>query len=87
MQAKDLQLKGLRVASMPIVDRFVERMRLREALAMAIANDGYVDALLLLLKNVLIERSALYAIEDWAGQFDPRLVSGGKIGDDLLAIT
>jgi transposase len=84
MQADDLQLKGLRVASVPIVDRFVERMRLREALATVIPNERYIDALLLLLKNVLIERSALYAIEDWAGQFDPRLVSGGKIGDDRL---
>jgi len=84
MQEQNLRLKGLRVGSLPILDRFIERMRLREELLSAVRNEGYVDALLVLLKNILVDRNALYAIRDWAMEFDPRLVAGGEIGDDRL---
>lgn len=84
MQERNLRLKGLRVGSLPILDRYIDRMGLRAELLSAVRNEGYVDALLVLLKNVLVDRNALYAIDDWACQFDPRLVAGGKIGDDRL---
>lgn len=84
MQGQNLRLKGLRLGSLPILDRFIERMRLRAELVSAVGNEGYVDALLVLLKNILVDRNALYAIEDWAAPFDPDLVAGGEIGDDRL---
>jgi len=84
MQEENLGLKGLRVGSLPILDRFIERMGLRGELLLAIPSQGYVDALLVLLKNILVDRDALYTIEEWGEQFDPRLVAGGKIGDDRL---
>jgi len=84
MQGENLILKGLRVGAVPIIDRFIERMKLREELVGALGNERYADAIIVLLKNVLIERSALYAIEEWVSQFDPALMAGGKIGDDRL---
>jgi Domain of unknown function (DUF4277) len=48
-------------------------------------NAGYADAVLALLKNILVDRNALYAIEEWVGLFDAGLVSQGKINDDKLA--
>lgn len=84
MQDDKLQLKGLRLGGIPIIDWFIGRMGLREILSSAVSNPAYVEAILLLLKNILIDRNALYAIREWTGQFDPRLVGGGKIGDDRL---
>jgi transposase len=84
MQEEKLSLKGLRVGSLPILDRFIERMGLRAELSLVITHAGYVDALLVLLKNILVDRNALYAIAEWAAAFDPVLVAGGKVGDDRL---
>lgn len=84
MQEEDIQLKELRVAAIPIIDRFIERMNLRNELLAALGNEGYADAITVLLKNILTERSALYTIKEWASQFDPKLVAGGKIGDDRI---
>lgn len=45
----------------------------------------YAEAILLLLKNILIEHNALDAIREWAAAYDPTLVYGGGFGDDVLA--
>jgi transposase len=75
----------LRIGALPILNRFIERMGLEEELTLALRSPGYADAILILLKNILIERNALYAIEEWAALFDPGLLSRGKINDDKLA--
>jgi Domain of unknown function (DUF4277) len=85
MQAQKFQLQALRVGALPILNRFIERMALEEELSLALKNAGYADVMLALLKNILIERNALYAIEEWAGLFDAGLASQGKINDDKLA--
>jgi transposase len=85
MQKERYQLRGLRIGALPILNRFIERMGLEEELTLALRNPGYADAILVLLKNVLIERNALYAIEEWAALFDLDLLSRGKINDDKLA--
>lgn len=84
MQDDKLRLKGLRLGGIPIIDWFIARMGLREILLSVLLNPAYVDAILVLVKNILIDRNALYAIQEWTGQFDPQLVGGGKIGDDRL---
>lgn len=84
MQAESFRLRRLRVGSLPILDQFIERMGLRTELLRALSHRGTVDALVVLLKNILVDRDALYAIEEWGEQFDPYLVAGGKIGDDRI---
>jgi len=85
MQEKNLRLRGLRVGALPILNHFIERMGLREELALALKNCDYADALLGLVKNILIERNALYAMEEWTASYDSGLVAQGKMGDDKLA--
>jgi transposase len=70
---------------LPLLDRVMERIRLLDHLSEATRHVPYAEALLLLLKNILLERHALYAIREWSAQYDPALVYGGKYGDDMLA--
>jgi transposase len=84
MQEERLRLRGLRVGALPILNRFIERMGLEEELIAALKNPGYTDALLALVKNILVERNALYAVGEWAALYDGGLVAQGKIGDDKL---
>jgi transposase len=84
MQEERLRLRGLRVGALPVLNRFIERMGLEEELTLALKNPGYTDALLALLKNILVDRSALYAVGEWAALYDVGLIAQGKIGDDKL---
>lgn len=84
MQEERLRLRGLRVGALPILNRFIERMGLEEELTLALKNPGYTAALLALLKNILVDRSALYAVGEWAALYDVGMIAQGKIGDDKL---
>src|ERR1700751_3624145 len=84
MQEEKLRLRGVRVGALPILNRFIERMGLEEELTLALKNPGYADALLALIKNILVERNALYAVGEWVALYDVGLVAQGKIGDDKL---
>ena len=84
MQEEQLRLRGLRVGALPILNRFIERMGLEDELTLALKNPGYADALLALIKNIMVERNALYAVGEWIALYDVGLVAQGKIGDDKL---
>jgi transposase len=72
------------VGALPILNHFIARMGLAEELTLALNNAGYVDALLALTKNILVDRNALYALAEWAALYDVGLLAQGKIGDDKL---
>jgi len=84
MQEERLRLRALRVGALPILNHFIERMGLAAELTLALKNAGYADALLALMKNIVVERNALYAVGEWAALYDVGLVAQGKIGDDRL---
>jgi len=84
MQAENLRLHALRVGALPILNCIIERMALADELTLALKNSGYAEALLALIKNILVERNALYALGEWAALYDAGLVAQGKIGDDTL---
>jgi transposase len=84
MQEENLRLHALRVGALPILNCMIERMGLAEELALALKNPGYADALLALIKNVLVDRDALYAVGEWVALYDAGLVAHGKIGDDKI---
>src|SRR5262244_1248086 len=84
MQGESLRLRALRVGALPILNRIIARMGLAEELTLALKNSGYAEALLALIKNILVERNALYAVGEWAALYDDGLVAQGKIGDDKL---
>src|SRR5215475_8747680 len=85
MQGENLRLRALRVGALPILNCIIARMGLADELTLALKNPGYAEALLALIKNILVERNALYAVGEWAALYDPGLVAHGKIGDDKLA--
>src|SRR5215471_7230649 len=84
MQEESLRLRALRVGALPILNQFIARMGLADELTLALKNAGYAEALLALIKNILVDRNALYALAEWAALYDVGLVAQGKIGDDKL---
>lgn len=85
MQEKNLDFKKQRMAAMPIIDHVMRQFGLRTILSAAIKHERHVDAIEILIKNVLLTRSALYRVGEWAESFDPRLACGGRFNDDVLA--
>ena len=84
MQEENLNLRSLKIGCLPIIDVFIERMGLKDKLAKALSNSGYAEAVIILLKNILTEREAMYAVRQWAFLFDLKLDDGSEIGDDRL---
>jgi hypothetical protein len=84
MQEERLRLRALRVGALPIVNQFIARMGLADELTLALKNAGYAEALLALVKNILVDRNALYAVGEWTALYDAGLVAQAKIGDDKL---
>jgi transposase len=80
VQQKSFQLQYIRVGCLPIIDRFLDRMGLHQELLLVLRNKSYADAVMTVLKNILIDREALYAIEDWVDRHKPAL------GEDLSPI-
>ena len=85
MQMQPFQLRRFGLGALPILDSVIERIGLERTLVEAVGRVRYAHAILLLVKNVVIERNALYAIAEWAANYDPALVYGGLFGDDVLA--
>jgi len=85
MQEEPFRLVRQVLGPLPILDRFIEGIGLPEYLTEATRRAPYARALLLLLKNIVLERNALYAIREWAAPYDPALVYGGNYSDDVLA--
>jgi transposase len=79
----ELDQKGL--GAIPLIDHFINGIGLPALLKNACKHQRYTDAILLLLKNIIIDRHALYAIHEWSAWYDPSLTYGGKIGDDTIA--
>jgi len=84
MQEEKLRLHALRVGALPILNQFIARMGLADELTLALKNAHYAEALLALVKNILVDRNALYAVGEWAALYDAGLVAQAKIGDDRL---
>src|SRR5207302_1658393 len=85
MQEEPFRLVRQVLGPLPILDRFIERIGLPEHITEATRRAPYARALLLLLKNIVLERNALYAIREWAAPYDLALVYGGNYSDDVLA--
>jgi len=84
MQEENLNLRSLKIGCLPIIDVFIERMGLKDKLSEALSNSAYAQAIIILLKNILTEREAMYAVRQWAFLFDLKLDDGSEIGDDRL---
>ena len=76
----DLVLHSRTIGALPIINRLMERCRLREILSRHLpAEDGRnridtANAVLLLVRNILISREPLYGVGQWAAAFVPELL-------------
>jgi transposase len=86
-QAQGRTLNSYRVGALPILERFLQRLRLEEFLRDRLpAEDprtkvATATGLTLLLKNLLVSREPLYGVGEWAARFVPRWLG---LGDDDL---
>lgn len=77
---EDLQLRSYQIGVLPLVNRLLERMRLRQILSEHLPADdsrtqlSTVSALLVLVRNVFASRQPVYGVAEWAVQFAPDLL-------------
>ena len=79
MKNDDLDLDSKAIAALPIINAFIERIDLRDLLARYLPSKKnlkfpHADAILLFVRNILIERQPLYKLSEWAAVFEPYLV-------------
>jgi transposase len=73
-------LRSKTVGALPIVNRFLERMRFQKVLDKYLPlDDGRIKlppsrGIALLLRNLMIARKPLYALGEWAEPFDPAVL-------------
>jgi transposase len=86
-QAGTHTLTTTTVGCLPILNRLLERMRLKELLGRHLTPDGSRTrlstpaALLVLTRNLLMSREPIYGVGEWAAQYAPDLLGLGP--DDL----
>ena len=73
------------MGALPIVQRYLDKIGILSMLKESVKNDRYAGAIVLLLKNIVTERHALYAVESWSKRFDPSVVEAGNFSDDVIA--
>jgi len=90
-----LSLESLYVGAHPVIQPFLERLRVRTFLEEAFGKPDprtklpLVDGAMLLLRNFTISRHPMYGVPDWTRQFDPKQLAlqAGQvrlINDDRL---
>ena len=95
MRTDELTLESLYMGGHPLIQPFLERLRLREHLEEALGPPDRrfklnpVDSALLLIRNFILSRHPLYGVPEWARQFDPAQleIDDGKlqlVNDDRL---
>ena len=87
-QADGRTLNSRRVGALPILDRFLRRLRIGEALRDRLPREdrrwrvSNAAVLLLLARNLLIAREPLYGVGEWAARHEPSLLG---ISENQLA--
>ncbi len=78
-----LKLDSKQISALPIINKFMDRICLKELLALHISSKHnqkltHTDAVLIFVRNILLEREPLYKLSEWAEAFDPSLVGLDK---------
>jgi transposase len=84
MQEQDFQHQKIRIATLPLINRCLEKLEVRTRLEAILRPARYAAAIELLIKNMLIEPSALYRVPAWAEPFDPHERGAAPLNDDGL---
>ncbi|MEE9502034.1 MAG: DUF4277 domain-containing protein, partial [Candidatus Aminicenantaceae bacterium] len=84
-----LELDSKAISALPIINKFIDRIGLSDLLSRYLPSKenqklSHADAILLFVRNILIEREPLYKLSEWAALFDPYLVGLGETGASVL---
>ncbi len=87
--AENLQLDSKAISALPIINTFIQRIELQDLLSQYLPSNKnqklpHVDAILLFVRNILLERQPLYKLSEWAAHYDPHLVGLGNEKPSLL---
>ena len=74
-----LRLNSKAISALPIINKFIERIELKKLLSSYLVSKenqkfSYTDAILVFVRNILLEREPLYKLSEWAARFDPYLI-------------
>jgi transposase len=92
-RARGRKLRSQTIGALPILNEFLRRMRLEDFLRAALPPEDRrtklspVKALLVLLRNLLVSREAIYGVGDWAARHAPDALGVttdelGRLNDD-----
>jgi transposase len=84
MQEKNLTHKKWVIGPAPLIDAVLQKLELSELVGKFIKNQRYAKALEVLVKNILIEPSALYRIPEWASTYEPEKMAATGLKDDTI---
>ena len=84
MQVKNLEHKKWEVGAIPIVESVLDKLGFSCIFREFIKNERYVNALEVLIKNLLISPSALYRIPEWVSSHRPRSMIEYELKDDVI---
>lgn len=83
MQPESLDLKQVRIGSLPIIRKFMNILGVKKLLCEALQQADYADALETLALSALLRPDALYRVGEWANAFDDGLARK-SLSDDML---
>ena len=88
-ETENLELDSKTVGALPIINCFLQRIGLRDLLAEYLVSRKnqklpHAEAIVLFVRNILIEREPLYKLSEWAGAFDPDLVGLAETAPSIL---
>jgi transposase len=84
MQEDSFRLQQGRLAALPIMQKFMTTLGVKELLTEAMGHEAHAEALETLVKSVLLRPDALYRLRAWTASFDDQLVRK-NLSDDMLA--
>lgn len=78
-KSDNFKLDSKAIGALPIINHFIERIGLHEMLSKYVHSRknqklSNMDSILILVRNILIERQPLYGLSEWAEQYDPHLL-------------
>jgi transposase len=87
--ATQFELDSKTVGSLPIINRIIDRIGLADILSPFLPSRtsqkfAHVDAVLLFLRNILLERKPLYRLHEWAASFEPNLLGLASTSPSIL---
>jgi len=87
--SENLHLESKVTGPLPIINHFINHLGLYQILSEHLPPKPkqtlpYADAILLFVRNILIERHPLYQLSEWASRYDPKLIGLGANSTSIL---